>query len=39
MASYHLRLKNDRKPNGTKVSAKGHAECGLHLERREKFPE
>ena len=26
MASYHLRLKNDSKPNGTKVSAKGHAD-------------
>lgn len=26
MASYHLRLKNDRKPNGTRVSAKGHAD-------------
>jgi len=26
MASYHLRLKNDTKPNGTKVSAKGHAD-------------
>lgn len=26
MASYHLRVKNDRKPNGTKVSAKGHAD-------------
>ena len=24
MASYHLRLKNDRKPNGQKVLAKGH---------------
>ena len=26
MASYHLRLKNDRKPNGSRVSAKGHAD-------------
>ena len=26
MASYHLRLKNDTKPNGTKVSAKGHVD-------------
>ena len=26
MASYHLRVKNDRKPNGTRVSAKGHAD-------------
>jgi len=26
VASYHLRLKNDRKPNGQKVSAKGHAD-------------
>ena len=26
MASYHLRLKNDSKVNGQKVSAKGHAE-------------
>lgn len=26
MASYHLRLKNDRKPNGAKVSAKAHAD-------------
>lgn len=25
MATYHLRLKNDTKPNGQKVSAKGHA--------------
>ena len=26
MATYHLRLKNDTKPNGTKISAKGHAD-------------
>lgn len=26
MASYHLRLKNDTKPNGMRVSAKGHAD-------------
>ena len=26
MASYHLRLKNDTKPNGTKISAKAHAD-------------
>lgn len=26
MATYHLRLKNDTKPNGIKVSAKGHAD-------------
>ena len=26
MASYHLRLKNDSKPNGQKISAKGHAD-------------
>lgn len=26
MATYHLRLKNDTTPNGSKVSAKGHAD-------------
>ena len=26
MATYHLRLKNDTKPNGHKVSAQGHAD-------------
>ena len=26
MATYHLRLKNDTKPNGSKISAKGHAD-------------
>ena len=26
MATYHLRLKNDTKANGTKISAKGHAD-------------
>lgn len=26
MASYHLRLKKDTKPNGSKVSAKAHAD-------------
>jgi len=26
MAIYHLRMKNDRKPNGQKISAKVHAE-------------
>ena len=26
MASYHLRLKNDSKPNGQKISAKGHVD-------------
>ncbi len=26
MASYHLRLKNDRKSNGQKVTAKGHVD-------------
>ena len=26
MATYHLRLKNDTKSNGTKISAKGHAD-------------
>ena len=26
MATYHLRLKNDTKPNGTKISAKGHVD-------------
>ena len=35
MASYHLRLKNDTKPNGQKVSAKGHAAYILR-ERKDK---
>ena len=26
MATYHLRLKNDKKSNGTKISVKGHAD-------------
>ena len=26
MATYHLRLKNDTQPSGTKVSAKRHAD-------------
>ena len=26
MATYHLRMKNDTKPNGTKISAKGHVD-------------
>lgn len=26
MATYHLRVKNDTKPNGTKMSAKGHVD-------------
>ena len=26
MATYHLRVKNDTKPNGTKISAQGHAD-------------
>ena len=39
MASYHLRLKNDSKPNGTKVSAKGHADYILREEDRQKRAE
>lgn len=26
MTTYHFRVKNDTKPNGTKVSAKGHVD-------------
>ena len=32
MATYHLRVKNDTKPSGKKVSAKRHAEYILREE-------
>ena len=31
MATYHLRLKNDTKPNGQKLSAKEHADYILRI--------
>ena len=35
MATYHLRMKNDTKPNGTKISAKGHVDY-INRENEEK---
>ena len=35
MATYHLRMKNDTKPNGTKISAKGHIDY-INRENEEK---